>query len=424
MRPLQAQTVSILLLGLVLCLWNPLEPAILVHAFGTGPQSFKRPCLSGKRVSQTQLISPRVVRHYNLAASTTDSNVPSRENDTPSPHTPTPTHATSSRTTDTVWSKRQLLFRMTRPTSIPGVVLFHMVGTYLALQTIGYTHNYWNVLLKSPKLWLTFVCELLVSSTSMIINDYYDAKLKRDAHKQVNLDKKVLVSGKVSFPLAKRFVTYLYSLALLLVCFLPGAPTRLAVTMGLMVTYLYTKHLKPVLLVKNIVCASLVALTPWTSASAAIYTVAPTTTSVHVVTIPSLARLFAALFFGVMGREVMLDCNDVKSDKHAGIQTIPVTCGCGYSSRVALCTTICMSIIAVSQPIWQLWKTTAQMSLWNVLQSSPVTCRRLGLALTASIIMLRRSWQVYQTRGKDSRINSTAVDESLMTVVFLLASFI
>jgi len=114
----------------------------------------------------------------------------------------------------------------------------------------------------------------------------------------------------------------------------------------------------------------------------------------------------------------------VKSDSKVGVPTLPVQHGCAYSSKVALCTTICMSIIAVSQPLWQVLQlcTNTTSSLWNVLKS--LSCRRLGLALTASISMLQRSWQVYQTRGKDLGINSTVVDESLMTVVFLLASFV
>ena len=326
---------------------------------------------------------------------------------------------------DTVWSQRGPLFHMTRPSSILGVVLFHMVGIYLALSSMNLTNQYWTILFKCPELWLTLACEVLISSTSMVINDYYDAKLGRDAFKKVNLHKKVLVNGRVSMALAKRFVTYLYSLALVLVCFVPGAPTRLAITLGLMLTYLYTKHLKPLLGIKNVVCASLVALTPWTSGMASMYTVGGFKTNVFGVA--SLWRLFAALFLGVLGREIILDCNDVVCDTKAGIRTLPVEYGREVSSGIALATTICMSLIALSQPVLQvmnLWRSNPSASFWGMLKSTPVLSRRLGLALTASIIMLRRSWQVYQTRGKDSKVNSTAVDESLITVIFLLASFV
>lgn len=321
---------------------------------------------------------------------------------------------------DTIWAERGPLFRMTRPSSIPGVVLFHMIGTYLALEYLGQTNRYWSVLLKQPCMWLTLLCENLVSSTSMIVNDYYDAKLGRDLYKQVNLQKKVLLNGQVTLPMAKRFVTGLYSTALWLVCFLPGVPTRLLVTSSLMLTYLYTKHLKPLFGVKNVVCASLVALTPWTSASAAMHLVGKSSLFV-----PSLWRLFASLFFGVMGREIMLDCNDVAADKQAGIDTLPVVDGLKFSSTVALGTTVCMSAIATVQPLLNLIKSWASTdSLWNALKSSPVTSRRLGFALLSSIIMLRRSWQVYATRGEDPKVTSKAVDESLITVIFLLASFV
>jgi len=186
MMPLRVQTVSIkLLLGglVVVCLWSSLETTTVVHAFHTARLPLKRPCLPSMRLSQTHAVSSRTVRYrYSnltpLAASTTEKNAPSsgsRENETP-PLTPTHT-STLPNNTETVWSKCRLLFQMTRPSSIPGVVLFHMVGTYLALSYMGNTSNYWTLLLKSPNMWLTFLCELLVSSTSMIVNDYYDAKL-------------------------------------------------------------------------------------------------------------------------------------------------------------------------------------------------------------------------------------------------------
>lgn len=319
-----------------------------------------------------------------------------------------------------LWSKRRELVGMTRPSSIIGISLFHMVGTYLALNS----DTYWNILLKRPSLWIVFLCEILVSSTSMIINDYHDAKLGRDAYKKVNLKKKVLVSGKVSFPEAKTFVTYLYSVALILVCLLPGAPTRLAITTSLMATFLYTKHLKPKFGIKNAVCAMLVACTPWTSSMAALYT----TNTKHAfhTSILACGRLVSCLFFGVVAREIMLDCNDVDCDNKTGIATIPVKYGCGRASAVSLLATLCMSAIAMSQPLYHILKeyTQTSVSMGNVFKSHPIQTRRLGLALTASIIMVRRSWQVFQTRGKNPQVNSTAVDESVLTVVFLLASFI
>jgi 4-hydroxybenzoate polyprenyltransferase len=137
-------------------------------------------------------------------------------------------------------------------------------------------------------------------------------------------------------------------------------------------------------------------------------------------------RLVACLFFGVVAREIMLDCNDVDCDNKTGIATIPVKYGCGRASAVSLLATLCMSATAMSQPLYHILKeyTQTSVSMGNVFKSHPIQTRRLWLALTASIIMVRRSWQVFQTRGKNPQVNSTAVDESVLTVVFLLASFI
>ena len=438
-----SQTVSVVLIVALLWKFSCDTNIRTVHAFNAplplyrGRESATLAALSRRQRASAPLspLQPIHLRgrqcRWNLmtcSSETTDDDKnaeTSKEKKTPSQQNH-PSHESSSsiprdETPPTVLSRHRPLFKMTRPSSIPGVVLFHMIGIYLALEKTGQTSQYWNVLLQQPTMWLTLASLVLVSSTSMVINDYYDAKLGRDIYKKTH---KVLLSGTVPLWLAKRYVTYLYSCALVCVCFLPGAPARLAVTVGLMLTYLYTKHLKPLLLVKNVVCASLVALTPWTSGAAASYL---TQGSTNIFAVPALWRLFASLFFGVLGREIMLDCNDVIADQEAGVKTLPLVYGRGFASGIALGTTVIMSAIVLSQPILELKRacqSSATCTVWNVLKSSPAITRRFGFALTASLILLRRSWQVYRTRGKDSKVNSTAVDESLITVVFLLASFV
>jgi 1,4-dihydroxy-2-naphthoate octaprenyltransferase len=79
------------------------------------------------------------------------------------------------------------LFQLVRPANFPGIVLFHMMGVYLALSgnivSKGLGMNwplYWKILLKEPTMWLVLAALMLTSSTSMVVNDYYDAKLGRD----------------------------------------------------------------------------------------------------------------------------------------------------------------------------------------------------------------------------------------------------
>jgi len=337
--------------------------------------------------------------------------------------------------TASVWKNRKELFALTRPSSIPGTILFHMLGVFLVLRgtvtTAGITAtNYWSLLLKEPTLWLTLLATNLVSASSMVVNDYYDAKLGRDALKHKN--KALVDESVVSKATAKRFLMNLYAVALVLSTCLPGAPTRLSVVTALIMTYLYTKHLKPVTWVKNAVCASLIALAPWTSGSCAwnllqSHTTAATTTTTvlqSVWLVPELWRVFAVLFAGVMGREILMDCNDVEADEVAGIRTVPVVHGRRFAVTVAAASTTIMTVIATVPPLVQLirlWSssTSAAAQLWS---SAPL--RRLLLAGLSSGAYLRNNWRIWKTKGEDAVLITKSVDFCLLAVFGLLLSFV
>lgn len=292
-----------------------------------------------------------------------------------------------------------------------------MVGVRLALQSTSASKLYWGTLLHG-KMWLVLAALLLTSSTSMVVNDYYDAKLGRDV-----ADTKALVHGDVSLQTARRFLSYLYGVALLLMCVLPGVETRLAVVVGLMLTYFYTQSLKPVTWLKNVVCAALIALSPWTSGAAALHVTAFGSTPAAIWMVPSVWRLTGMLFFGICGREILMDCNDVVVDEAANVQTVPVVHGRRFASRVAAAVTAIMAMCSIAGPVWQLTQVQASASSWRALATSgPV--RRLVLATLGSAAMLRRSWQVVKTEGSDVAVVSKAVDEGLLAVIILLASFV
>ena len=77
------------------------------------------------------------------------------------------------------------LFLLCRPTNFPIVTLFHMLGVYQAVQlwTVSTTsvallpsHSLLLPLLREPAMIMVLLSLLLVTSTSMITNDYYDAR--------------------------------------------------------------------------------------------------------------------------------------------------------------------------------------------------------------------------------------------------------
>ena len=157
----------------------------------------------------------------------------------------------------------------------------------------------------------------------MVVNDYYDKKLGRDTDK-----KSPLISGEVTFAIVRNFLNYLYGAALICVAFVPGIPARISVIIGLMLTFFYTKHIKPLTWIKNVMCASLIALSPATSGFAALKVASEISNgpwgNLRVLATPSLWRLVAMLFFGVCGREIMMDITDLNDDRLNRVRTIPV----------------------------------------------------------------------------------------------------
>ena len=79
------------------------------------------------------------------------------------------------------------LFLLCRPTNFPIVTLFHMLGVHQAVQlwTVSTmstsvallpSHSLLLPLLREPAMIMVLLSLLLVTSTSMITNDYYDAR--------------------------------------------------------------------------------------------------------------------------------------------------------------------------------------------------------------------------------------------------------
>ena len=247
-----------------------------------------------------------------------------------------------------------------------------------------------------------------------------------DSHKAY----KPLVNGTVSAAVAKRFLCYLYTALLLCVPFVPGAPARMMVVVGVMLTYWYTRHLKPITWLKNIVCASLIALSPATSGVAALHLVASSNNNssfLPVLRVPALWRLVGMNFFGFVGREIQMDINDMADDFVHNVRTVPVVYGRKFAAIAALLFTVAMAGVAMMGPIRQIQWVTGSGLTWtallSTLRASHVT-RKLILASIGSLAMVRRAWQVCKTEGEDREIVNCAVEEGKLYVMFLLASFV
>eukprot|EP00588_Corethron_pennatum_P032076 CAMPEP_0194348670 /NCGR_PEP_ID=MMETSP0171-20130528/106657_1 /TAXON_ID=218684 /ORGANISM="Corethron pennatum, Strain L29A3" /LENGTH=452 /DNA_ID=CAMNT_0039116031 /DNA_START=245 /DNA_END=1608 /DNA_ORIENTATION=- len=138
---------------------------------------------------------------------------------------------------------------------------------------------------------------------NMIVNDYYDSR-------SVDAINKPGDAEEFDPPFVRSALSFAYGHLLILSTLLPRVLPRLLVVGGTVVTYLYTVHLKPVLLLKNAVVASIVACCPLASAS-----------SFGDVT-GGVIGLCGTLFLGTFGREVWMDVIDVDGDRKCGIRTV------------------------------------------------------------------------------------------------------
>jgi 4-hydroxybenzoate polyprenyltransferase len=313
----------------------------------------------------------------------------------------------------------------------------------------------WSILyslVTHPSLIATLIAILLISAASMVVNDYYDARLGVDTFRisknksLPSMQPKPLALGEVSFDAVKQFLYYLYSFLLLSSSLIPGIPTRLSVVAATILTFVYTKHLKPHTWIKNISCAMLMALSPFTSGAATLYTLASdqryqnvirsvslsSFPSILSILLTSVGPLVLTLFCGFMSREIVMDISDYESDKASYIMTIPVKYGRRMAIRVAFGFLIAMSISACFYPVWRLfhidWTTALSPALGlpkviSIIGRSPDVWNACFSILGSAWMMIRLQ-QVLRTEGEDRRVLDRFIEEGKGAIFFILASFL
>ena len=119
------------------------------------------------------------------------------------------------------------------------------------------------------------------------------------------------------------------------------------------------------------------------------------------------------MFFGFLGREILMDINDVVDDRLHRIKTIPVRYGRVVAARVALVSTTIMSITCLAGVVG------IQQQQQQRRHFAQVACALLG-----TVAQLRRVYQVTRTGGTSKDLVDKAVEEGKVTMLFLLASFL
>jgi 4-hydroxybenzoate polyprenyltransferase len=360
---------------------------------------------------------------------------------------------------------------MMRPVNFPIVALFHALGVHLSVELWkstapnASTQSLLLPLLKHPSMLVVLLSLLLVTSTSMITNDYYDARNGVDVSSSEQRDAvhyHPLAQGLLSYSITKTFDSCLYAVLLLSSAFVPGVLPRLMVISGAIITYLYTVHLKPKTWIKNWSCAALVAISPVTSGLAAWHVLcgggvgavahacaaSSAVPPFRLVLRSPLAFLVVALFAGITSREILMDITDCESDARAGIVTVPVKYGRDVAAKVALGWSFLSCVASCALPLaWGLPLVKAGLdghptvalnaAISRKFMSMPLTylnsvlaiimtpgIRRLGLSLVGSTLLLYRAYGVAKTKGEDTDLAERAIGSSLFSVLLVLASFV
>ena len=202
------------------------------------------------------------------------------------------------------------LIRMARPNTIPmgsGLVLLGAFGARATMRSPSAVVG---------RIGLGALLTIIVTTGSMLINDYHDHKLGVD--NQQTKPGRPLVTGEVRPDSVKFVLKWAYATHLTLLCLVDSAPMRLWVLANTLLTYLYSVHLKPITGVKNFVCAAIVAMAIGLGAIA----VGGGASSLLAVWRPMIA--VAGL---IWHREMVMDVKDMEGDRLAGVQTVAVAVG-------------------------------------------------------------------------------------------------
>jgi 4-hydroxybenzoate polyprenyltransferase len=169
-------------------------------------------------------------------------------------------------------------------------------------------------LMQSPPFWASIAITLSIMSASMVINDIFDIDIDR-----INHPTRPLVTGEIKQREAIAFSAFLLIIAEYFSAKYLPAHLHKYVHMSMIDIVVYSKLLKPVFLVKNISCASLIAFALWFSGFASITSGQYNEKNVEILRIG--LRL---VFFGSLHNEILMDVCDYEGDKKNGIATLPV----------------------------------------------------------------------------------------------------
>ena len=213
------------------------------------------------------------------------------------------------------------LARMARPNTLPMGAALVAAGAWGTRGAPAAAADVGSAL----RLGVAVACTTIVTAGSMLINDYFDHKHGVDT--RATKPDRPLVAGDVRPATVKLVLKWAYAALLALICLIDTATMRLWVLANALATYVYTRHLKPVPVVKNAACAAVVAMAVGLGGLArggGVGSLAP------------LGPAMAATAGLICHREMLMDCKDRDGDALAGVRTAAVVFGRPRAAALSL----------------------------------------------------------------------------------------
>jgi len=171
-------------------------------------------------------------------------------------------------------------------------------------------------LFRSARFISASIITILVMSSSMVLNDFFDIEIDK-----VNNPHRPLVTGDITKKEAILFLSTMLGLSEYLNFRYLTGNLQYVTHLAIMVITLYTPVFKRKLFLKNLSCAGLVSFASSFAGFAA---------NSNQYSNKNIALLWLAsrmVFFGSLSNEILLDIIDYNGDKRNGISTIPVVFG-------------------------------------------------------------------------------------------------
>jgi len=204
--------------------------------------------------------------------------------------------------------KSQSILNLIRYKNIAPTALLTFSGAWI-------TNPSMQSMLTSPMFLTALTSTICIMSASMAINDIYDIDIDK-----TNNPLRPLVTGELTIKEAKIVTAVLLGVTEYISCVYLPEHLRHIVHIAILDIVFYTKYLKPVLFLKNVSCASIVAFAVYFGGLSNMMISNP-------INMALLQMATQMVFFGSLHNELLLDIYDETGDRLNQINTVPVVYG-------------------------------------------------------------------------------------------------